>query len=117
MTDETTTPATAPATPVAAAPAPPVNVVNAVPAADPVNETGVTVTSGSVTAQVTGPPEPVKLTQPVYEAHFQSDRVITDTSDPLAVQVPAASPDDAFTPIGQAHRNPVTPEEAFAAKA
>lgn len=124
MTDETaTTPvdaapvveAPAPAPVAEEAPAPVDNVITEVAAAPVVSESGVTIISGDIPAQVKGPPNPPQTTVAVQEAIFNSDRVITDTSDPLAVQVPAPDPNDAFTPIGQAHRTPVTPEQAFAA--
>jgi hypothetical protein len=75
----------------------------------------VQVTSGTATAQVQGPKASPQQQVPVHETHVKADRVITDTSDPLAVQVPPHGQGDAITPIGAAYLNPQSPEDVFAA--
>lgn len=77
--------------------------------------TQVQVTSGTATAQVQGPKATPQGQVPVHETHVQADRVITDTSDPLAVQVPPHGQGDALTPIGAAYLDPRSPEDVFAA--
>jgi hypothetical protein len=64
--------------------------------------TAVNVETDSVQAQVPGKPWPVQDKLAVHETHVHADRVITDTSDPLAVQVPPAGRGNAITPIGRA---------------
>lgn len=99
MPDDTTetkaaTPApAAPAATPAAAPVagPPVTTVQ--PVAVP-TEQAVTLVRGDVPAQVMGDPRPGLTTKPVHETYYKSDQVITDTSDPLAVQPgPQEAPD------------------------
>jgi hypothetical protein len=111
MADETPTPAPAPAPEApkaAAAPAPEVPVTTVAPAqpAAPEDAKGVTVTQGTVPAQVTGPPQAPRSLQPVLETRHDADVVITDTSHPLAVQLGPAAPAPAV--------NPLTPEESLA---
>lgn len=64
-----------------------------------VREPTVEVNSDSVTAQVMGGPAQVVDTVPVHETYVATDAVITDTSDPLAVQIPDAGRGDATLPI------------------
>lgn len=87
MTDETPTPATPKpaATPVIAVAGPPSTTVQ--PAAEVgSSDQAFTLVRGDVPAQVMGEPRPGLTTKPVHETYYKSDRVITDTSDPLAVQ-------------------------------
>lgn len=65
-------------------------------------------------AQVTGKPHPPKTVTEVHEVSVRADRVITDTSDPLAVQVPPKSATDGKTPISLAYENAKTPEQSLA---
>ena len=62
-------------------------------------EPEVEVNSDSVPAQVMGEPAPAVTTVPVHETYVTTDTVITDTSDPLAVQIPDAGRGDASLPI------------------
>jgi hypothetical protein len=64
----------------------------------------------------TGPDYKVHGEVPVFEVHVQTDRVITDPNDPLAVQVPDAGRGDARLPI-HAHVNARTVEEIFSEQA
>ena len=59
----------------------------------------VEVNQESVPAQVMGQPAPAVETVPVHETYVALDRVITDTSDPLAVQIPDAGRGDPSLPI------------------
>lgn len=68
---------------------------------------------GTATAQVQGPTPPPQSTVQVHETHVKADTVITDTSSPLAVQVPTAAQGDALTPIGRAYADARTPEDVF----
>lgn len=68
---------------------------------------------GTVTAQVQGPAAVPQSTVPVHETHVKADTVITDTSSPLAVQVPIEAQGDALTPIGRAYADARTPEDVF----
>lgn len=124
MADETTTTTDPQANPTPVADVPPVTgpapdgastVAQAAVTSDetPVD---VSVTSGSAPAQVQGPAPAPQSSVQVHETHVQADRVITDTSDPLAVQVPAAGQGDALTPIGRAYQDPRSPEDIFAAE-
>lgn len=72
----------------------------------------VTVTSGEAKAQVQGPAHAPKTTVPVHEVHVRADRVITDTSDPLAVQM--GEKVSALTPIAKDHVDGRKPEDVFA---
>lgn len=83
----------------------------------PPNPVEVTTDTDPVPAQVTGPaPEPVREVV-VHETRVRADRVITDASDPLAVQVPEAGRGNALTPIAQTYAdNPEAPEESIARK-
>lgn len=83
----------------------------------PVAETPVQVAVNTepVVAQVAGEPAPPVEQIPVHEVHVVADKVITDTKDPLAVQVPAGGIGDALTPIGAAFENAKTPEDIFRA--
>jgi phage-related tail fiber protein len=87
----------------------PINTVDPVPA---VADAGVTVVDGPLPAQVTGPPQAAPTTVAVQEAVYKTDKVITDTSDPLAVQPLPPNPKDLPT-LG----NPQPPEAIFAAAA
>ncbi len=70
------------------------------------------VNSESVPAQVMGQPAPAVEVVPVHETYVTTDTVITDTSDPLAVQIPDAGRGDASLPM---HRLTMgTVEEYFA---
>ncbi len=62
-------------------------------------EPEVAVNTQSVPAQIMGQPAPAVTTVPVHETFVAIDRVITDTSDPLAVQIPDAGRGDASLPI------------------
>lgn len=73
------------------------------------SEQGITVVDGPLPAQVTGPPQQAASTVAVQEAVYKSDRVITDTSDPLAVQPLPRSANDLPT-LG----SPEPPEAVFA---
>lgn len=125
MADETTTTTDPQATPTPAADVPPVagpvpdgastNAQSAVTADQTPVE--VSVTAGDAPAQVQGPAPAQASTVQVHETHVKADTVITDTSDPLAVQVPQSGQGDALTPIGRAYQNPQTPEDVFAAEA
>jgi len=83
---------------------------------DPDGPVSVQVTSGTTTAQVQGTPAAPQSVVPVHETHVKADRVITDTSDPLAVQVPPQGRGDALTPIGAAYADARAPEDVFAAE-
>jgi hypothetical protein len=121
MADDTTT---TPDTPPAAADVPPVTgpspdgASTDAQTAVSADQTPVTVnvTAGSAPAQVQGPVPASQGTVEVHETHVRADRVITDTSDPLAVQVPPAGVGDALTPIGRAYQDPRTPEDVFLAE-
>lgn len=67
----------------------------------------------SVPRQVTQEREPDPDTVPVSETSVVVDRVITDTSDPLAVQVPDAGKGDAVTPIARAYADARHVEDVF----
>jgi hypothetical protein len=73
---------------------------------------GATIVDGTVPAQVVQPPRDAPATIDVKEGTFHSDVVITDTSDPLAVQV-LPSDDRSLPSLG----NRETPEEQFKNKA
>lgn len=75
-------------------------------------DAGVTVVDGPLPAQVTGPPQKAPTTVAVQEAVYKTDKVITDTSDPLAVQPLPRNQNDLPT-LG----NPKPPEAVFAAAA
>lgn len=76
------------------------------------------VNTDAVPAQVTGPAaEPVREVA-VHETRVVTDKVITDPSDPLAVQVPPEGKGNALTPIGRTfEEGSKTPEEVFAESA
>lgn len=57
------------------------------------------VTSETTAAQVSPPREDAAAEVPVHEVYVATDTVITDPSDPLAVQVPDAGRGDASLPI------------------
>lgn len=82
---------------------------------DPEGPVSVQRTTGTATAQVQGPPAAPQSQVPVHETHVRADRVITDTSDDLAVQVPPHGQGDALTPIGAAYADARAPEDIFAA--
>lgn len=69
---------------------------------------GIVKVEGSVPAQIVGPAQPTERHVPVREAQYHTDRVILDTSDPLAVQ-PLHSNDDLPSLDGRK-----TAEEQFA---
>lgn len=73
------------------------------------------VNTESVPAQVAQPRESDPKTVPVHETVVATDEVITDPSDPRAVQVPDAGRGDASVPI-HGLGNP-TPEQVFAEEA
>jgi hypothetical protein len=73
------------------------------------------VVSESVQAQVPGKPEDPASTVKVHEVYVTTDTVITDTSDPLAVQIPDAGRGDLNLPIHAL--DAPTVEEVFASKA
>lgn len=77
-----------------------------------VHSVKVHVNEDDVDAQVTQAPDPAPAKVKVYETAVELDEVITDTSDPRAVQIPDAGRGFLDLPIhalaGQ------TPEEAFA---
>jgi hypothetical protein len=76
------------------------------------------VNTEAVPAQVTGPPSEAVTEVPVHETHVVTDRVITDPSDPLAVQVPPEGRGNSLTPIGRTFVDgSETPEESLARKA
>lgn len=122
MADEKTKTANVPADePVAEAPAPDVEVANsdasvvvpplpkiAAQEAKTVGDENLSprepefeVNSDEVQAQVMGKPDAPVDVVPVHETFVATDVVITDTSDPLAVQIPDAGRGDASLP---AHR-------------
>lgn len=70
---------------------------------------------GTVPAQVAGKPEDSSKVVPVHEVYVATDTVITDTSHPLAVQVPDAGRGDASLPIHQLANGTV--EQRFAVAA
>jgi hypothetical protein len=76
-----------------------------------------TVVDEQVDAQVAQPREADAAKVQVDEVHVQVDEVITDPSDPRAVQVPDAGRGNASTPIAEAYRNGKTVEEVFNAEA
>lgn len=130
MADETTKPAVKPATKPVAEDAPkstleetvglpgiaaPANATigdENIPAPEPfefqVNDT-------PVKAQVTGPPAEAVSEVYVHESFVQTDKVITDPSDPLAVQIPDAGRGSLDLPIHQLTRE--RPEDFFAREA
>lgn len=59
----------------------------------------VDVNQDSVPAQVMGEPAPAVETVPVHETVVATDRVIIDTKDPLAVQIPDAGRGNPALPI------------------
>lgn len=59
------------------------------------------INADEVPAQVMGKPDAPVSVVPVHETFVATDRIITDTSDPLAVQIPDAGRGDASLP---AHR-------------
>ncbi len=69
----------------------------------------------TVPAQVAGKPEDASTEVKVHEVYVTTDTVITDTSDPLAVQIPDAGRGTLDLPIHNLARPTV--EEFFAAKA
>lgn len=71
-----------------------------------------TVDKDSVPAQVMGKPEDVPSEVKVHEVHVTTDTVITDTSDPLAVQIPDAGRGTLDLPIHELARPTV--EQFFA---
>ncbi len=73
------------------------------------------VNTESVPAQVMGQPAPAVTTVPVHETYVTTDTVITDTSDPLAVQIPDAGRGSLDLPIHGLSRPTV--EQYFAAEA
>lgn len=75
------------------------------------------VNSESVPRQVSQPREPDPATVPVSEVSVQTDEVITDTSDPRAVQVPPEGRGDAVTPIARAYADARKVEDVFAEEA
>jgi hypothetical protein len=121
-TDTTATDTTStvtPAEPAAAVTPPAPDGADTTPSAaavtDPEGPVSVQVSTGSVEAQVQGPAAAPQSVVPVHETHVKADRVITDTSDPLAVQVPPHGQGDALTPIGAAYADARAPEDVFAA--
>lgn len=78
-------------------------------------EPSVEVNKDSVPAQVSGKPEAPADTVKVHEVFVTTDTVITDTSDPLAVQVPDAGRGTLDLPIHGLDRPTV--EQVFAADA
>lgn len=110
--EEQSAPSATPGAPLVSAPA------NAVEES-PVHEPEVETDTDSVPAQVTGPSAEPVTSVPVHETRVSVDKVITDPSDPLAVQVPPEGRGNALTPIGGAWgvETPETPEEALARKA
>lgn len=83
--------------------------VKHVEAQDTVSEKDVTVVKGNVKRQVIGEPRDASPVQPVHESYRKLDRVILDTSDPLAVQPGPKDPEPEV--------NPKTPEEKLADEA
>jgi hypothetical protein len=83
--------------------------------ADDASPVTVSQSIGTAPAQVQGPTPAPQSTVPVHETHVKADTVITDTSSPLAVQVPVEAQGDALTPIGRAYADARTPEDVFAA--
>lgn len=85
----------------------------------PVHEPEVSVDDEAVDAQVKGPDQEPSTTTTVHETRVSVDKVITDPSDPLAVQVPPEGRGNALTPIAEAWgvETPETPEQALARKA
>lgn len=79
---------------------------------EPVNqvksEPGIVVVDGDQQAQVVGTPFAPKTTVPVEEVHVVTDRVILDTSDPLAVQPGPSTPYPLTIGVGK------TAEQQFA---
>lgn len=78
-------------------------------------EVTVEVNKESVPAQVPGKADAPAETVKVHEVVVATDTVITDTSDPLAVQVPDAGRGSLDLPIHSL--DAPTPEEQFAASA
>lgn len=74
----------------------------------------VTVNTTPVAAQVLGPASPAQTTVPVHEVYVTTDRVITDTSSPDAVQVPETTGEEALTPIAKAYADGKTASEKIA---
>jgi hypothetical protein len=70
------------------------------------------VVKDEVDAQVTGKPEDEATKVKVHEVHVTTDTVITDTSDPLAVQIPDAGRGSLDLPIHELARPTV--EQFFA---
>lgn len=80
-----------------------------------VYEGEVEVNTESVPAQVSQPREDAAAEVPVHEVHVATDEVITDTSNPLAVQIPDAGRGSLDLPIHALGNG--TPESVFAAEA
>lgn len=76
-----------------------------------------TVTDEKVAAQVAPAREKDAAKVSVDEVVVHTDEVITDPSDPKAVQVPDAGRGDASTPIANAYRDGKRVEDVFAAEA
>lgn len=74
-------------------------------------------TEKSVPAQVAPEREKAPAKVAVDEVVVATDEVITDPSDPRAVQVPDAGRGDASTPIATAYRNGERVEDVFAREA
>lgn len=80
-----------------------------------VHKVEVEVTKEQVAAQVSQPREADSDKVNVHESYVAMDRVITDPSDPLAVQVPDAGRGDLSLPIHALDAG--TPEEQFSKEA
>jgi len=80
-----------------------------------VHEVEVNVNTEPVAAQVTPDPDPPAQTVNVHETSVALDRVITDPSDPLAVQIPDAGRGSLDLPIHNLAAPTV--EEVFASEA
>lgn len=83
--------------------------------AEEAREPTATVVQGEVPHAVVQPREPDADVAQVHEVVVQTDEVITDPSDPQAVQIPEAGRGDSSLPI-HALANPV-PEAVFADEA
>lgn len=64
-----------------------------------VAEASISVNTDAVPAQVSQPREDAAAEVPVHEVYVATDEVITDTSDPLAVQIPDAGRGSLDLPI------------------
>ena len=80
-------------------------------------DVSVDTTDKAVPAQVATEREKDAAKVNVSETVVATDEVITDPSDPRAVQVPDAGRGDATTPIANAYREGERPEDVFAREA